>query len=232
MEFGKKLKKLRTDQGLSQQKLADMIFMSRSAVAKWENGLGLPSEESYEALAQVFGVPKAFFKTDCPEQVIVEKNKRIKKIAAFVRAAAIIVFCFAWFFLNQQAKNTSAGLSALDNRIEMEFSFSKSKLADYLMEYEYSAPLSEAITQFRMASLYGYYLDGKTGGDPQWLILAEQLREANNPDVFKYLSNDDITEIAQFLEQHEYQNTPQISEEDIAPLIQSIQAALNRYLSE
>ncbi len=75
-------------------------------------------------------------------------------------------------------------------------------------------------------------MDGKTGGDPQWLILAEQLREANNPDVFKYLSNDDITEIAQFLEQHEYQNTPQISEEDIAPLIQSIQAALNRYLSE
>ena len=78
MEFGKKLKKLRTDQGLSQQKLADMIFMSRSAVAKWENGLGLPSEESYEALAQIFGVPKAFFKTDCPEQVIVEKNNQLR----------------------------------------------------------------------------------------------------------------------------------------------------------
>ena len=98
MEFGKKLKKLRTDRGLSQQKLADMIFMSRSAVAKWENGLGLPSEESYEALAQIFGVPKALFKPDCPEQVIVEKNKRIKKIAAFVRAAAIIVFVSHGFF--------------------------------------------------------------------------------------------------------------------------------------
>ena len=41
---------------------------------------------------------KAFFKTDCPEQVIVEKNKRIKKIAAFVRAAAIIVFVSHGFF--------------------------------------------------------------------------------------------------------------------------------------
>ncbi len=37
MELSKKLKKLRLERGLSQQRLADMIFVSRSAVAKWEN---------------------------------------------------------------------------------------------------------------------------------------------------------------------------------------------------
>lgn len=90
MELSEKLKKLRSERGLSQQKLADMIFVSRSAVAKWENGLGLPSEESYEALAAVFGVPKAFFVTDEPEQIITTKNRKMKKLSGFNWAVIIM----------------------------------------------------------------------------------------------------------------------------------------------
>lgn len=50
MEFKDKLRTLRTERGLSQQELADAIYVSRSAVAKWENGLGLPGRASMEAL--------------------------------------------------------------------------------------------------------------------------------------------------------------------------------------
>ena len=78
MEFREKLRKLRTERGLSQQELADGIFVSRSAVAKWENGLGLPSDASREALAEFFGVPAADLRTEEPEAVILEK-KREKK---------------------------------------------------------------------------------------------------------------------------------------------------------
>ena len=46
MEFSEKLKELRQQKGVSQTKLAADIHISRSAVAKWENGLGLPSEDS------------------------------------------------------------------------------------------------------------------------------------------------------------------------------------------
>ena len=46
MEFGTKLKELRATKGVSQAKLAADIHISRSAVAKWENGLGLPNDES------------------------------------------------------------------------------------------------------------------------------------------------------------------------------------------
>lgn len=63
-----------------------MIFVSRSAVAKWENGLGLPSEESLAALAKFFGVPQAFFQTDRPEEIVIEKNRKIKKISASMGA--------------------------------------------------------------------------------------------------------------------------------------------------
>lgn len=54
--FKDRLRALRKEKGISQQTLANSIFVSRSAVAKWENGLGLPSKASYEALLDYFVV--------------------------------------------------------------------------------------------------------------------------------------------------------------------------------
>lgn len=42
--FKNKLKELREKNNISQYQLAEKIFVSRSAVAKWENGLGMPSK--------------------------------------------------------------------------------------------------------------------------------------------------------------------------------------------
>ena len=50
MELKDKLKKLRQDKGMTQAQLAEALFVSRSTIAKWENGLGLPSEDSMAAL--------------------------------------------------------------------------------------------------------------------------------------------------------------------------------------
>ncbi len=96
MEFKDKIKKIRTEKGLSQQALADAIFVSRSAVAKWENGLGLPSKESYQALCQYFQVEDDYFNTSNPEEIIVTKNQRIgkQKIIGYVALALIIITNF------------------------------------------------------------------------------------------------------------------------------------------
>lgn len=91
MEFSKKLRKLRKEKGISQQILANAVFVSRSAIAKWENGLGLPSEESLEALANFFNVPKEFLKTDTPEVIVIEKNKIIKKLSGSMCAIILVV---------------------------------------------------------------------------------------------------------------------------------------------
>lgn len=37
MQFNEKLKLLRNEKGISQAALAERIYVSRSAVAKWEN---------------------------------------------------------------------------------------------------------------------------------------------------------------------------------------------------
>ncbi|MBE6130598.1 MAG: helix-turn-helix transcriptional regulator [Erysipelotrichaceae bacterium] len=54
--FKYKLKELREKAGLSQQALADKLFVSRSAVAKWENGNGIPSDVNLEAIYELFNV--------------------------------------------------------------------------------------------------------------------------------------------------------------------------------
>lgn len=78
MELKDKIKALRTEQGLTQTQLAEKLFVSRSAVAKWENGLGLPNEESLRLLEALFGVTREQIATAQPETVIVAKNRRIR----------------------------------------------------------------------------------------------------------------------------------------------------------
>ena len=54
--FKDKLKELREQEGMSQYELADKLFVSRSAIAKWESGNGIPSDVNLEAICEFFGV--------------------------------------------------------------------------------------------------------------------------------------------------------------------------------
>lgn len=71
MEFKDKLKEIRTANKLSQQALADAIHISRSAIAKWENGLGSPSADAKEALTAYFGTSPDFFDSGENESVVI-----------------------------------------------------------------------------------------------------------------------------------------------------------------
>ena len=56
MEFHEKLQKLRHEQNLTQEELADKLFVSRTAISKWESGRGYPSIDSLKVIAQYFHV--------------------------------------------------------------------------------------------------------------------------------------------------------------------------------
>ena len=56
MEFNEKLQELRKQKGLTQEELAQLLFVSRTAVSKWESGRGFPSIESLKAIAKLFSV--------------------------------------------------------------------------------------------------------------------------------------------------------------------------------
>ena len=56
MEFNKKLQELRKQKGLTQDELAERLFVSRTAVSKWEMGRGYPNIESLKDISKFFGV--------------------------------------------------------------------------------------------------------------------------------------------------------------------------------
>ena len=56
MEFHKNLQELRKQKGLTQEELATALFVSRTAVSKWESGRGYPNIDSLRAIAQFFGI--------------------------------------------------------------------------------------------------------------------------------------------------------------------------------
>lgn len=56
MEFNEKLQNLRKAKGLTQEELAEILFVSRTAVSKWESGRGYPSIDSLKDISKYFGV--------------------------------------------------------------------------------------------------------------------------------------------------------------------------------
>lgn len=56
MEFNQKLQELRKQKNLTQEELAEQLFVSRTAVSKWESGRGYPNIESLKAIANFFNV--------------------------------------------------------------------------------------------------------------------------------------------------------------------------------
>ena len=99
MEFKENLKQLRMQKGLTQAQLAEKLFVSRSTVAKWENGLGLPNPESMAALEKLFDIAAEELATKEPEGVIVKKNQKLRWIGQIVAWSTILVLLIAMSYL-------------------------------------------------------------------------------------------------------------------------------------
>jgi transcriptional regulator with XRE-family HTH domain len=56
MEFNEKLQELRKQKSLTQEELAKAIFVSRTAISKWESGRGYPNIDSLKVISRFFGV--------------------------------------------------------------------------------------------------------------------------------------------------------------------------------
>lgn len=99
MELKDRLKNLRLELGLTQAQLAEKLFVSRSTVAKWENGLGLPNEASMKLLEELFGISQSDIATTEPEAVIVQKNRKLRLILQIIGWAATIALLAAMYIL-------------------------------------------------------------------------------------------------------------------------------------
>ena len=81
--FSETLKSIRTEKGISQQTLADKMYVTRSTIARWENGTRLPDAVMITRLAGVLGVDvnhllsAAAMSEDRPNVILVDDRKLI-----------------------------------------------------------------------------------------------------------------------------------------------------------
>ena len=77
MEFNEKLQNLRKQRGLTQEELAEKLYVSRTAISKWESGRGYPNIESLKAISKFFSVTvDELLSTDEILTIAEEDNKR------------------------------------------------------------------------------------------------------------------------------------------------------------
>ena len=68
MEFNEKLQELRKSRSLTQEELAEALFVSRTAISKWEQGRGYPSLDSLKEISRFFSV--SIDDLICSEEII------------------------------------------------------------------------------------------------------------------------------------------------------------------
>ena len=92
MEIANQIKRLRAEKGMSQDELAEKIFVSRQTVSNWENEKTYPDIKSLILLSEVFGTSlDALIKGDLKEM---KRQIDGQEYAKFVRNSVILTVMF------------------------------------------------------------------------------------------------------------------------------------------
>lgn len=103
MEFNEKLQELRKNKGLTQEELANDLYVSRTAISKWESGRGYPNIDSLKAISKYFSVSLDDLLSSEEILNVAEndhkiKEQRIQDIVYGVLDCSLIMFMFLPFF--------------------------------------------------------------------------------------------------------------------------------------
>ncbi len=92
MRLSEKIKAYREKNNITQQELADKLFVSRSTVAKWEQGRGLPSNELLEKLSSELNIPlEELIDEKELRSLTIDNNNNIKEQKKSTKAIFIIL---------------------------------------------------------------------------------------------------------------------------------------------
>ena len=129
MEFSEKLQELRKSRSMTQEELAEALFVSRTAISKWESGRGYPSIDSLKEISRYFSV--TIDDLICSDEMITvaenEKKEFADKYVSLICNAldillAILVFIPAFGNGNASSETvTLLGLSGINPWVKIVF---------------------------------------------------------------------------------------------------------------
>ncbi|MBQ7368453.1 MAG: helix-turn-helix transcriptional regulator [Clostridia bacterium] len=114
MEFHKKLQELRKQKGLTQEQVAAFLYVSRTAVSKWEAGRGYPNLDSLKAIAKFFDITvDELLSSDELLTVAQEDKKRAKKTFLDLIYGLLDISVAMLFFLPFFATKTGTNVESV-----------------------------------------------------------------------------------------------------------------------
>ena len=127
MDFNEKLQELRKQKGITQEELAESLYVSRTAISKWESGRGYPNIDSLKIIARFFGVTiDELLSGDelltIAEEDTKQKEKHFRDLVFGLLDISVALLFFLPFF-GQKAGDTvrAVSLLALTAHIKMVY---------------------------------------------------------------------------------------------------------------
>ena len=118
MEFSEKLQELRKSRSMTQEELAEALFVSRTAISKWESGRGYPSIDSLKEISRFFSV--TIDDLICSDEMITvaenDKKEFVSKYISLICNALDILLAILLFipaFGNGSASSETVSLLGL-----------------------------------------------------------------------------------------------------------------------
>ena len=118
MEFNEKLQELRKKKGMTQDELAQQLYVSRAAISKWESGRGYPNIDSLKELAKFFSVSVDELLSGDEVLTIAEEDQKQKESSMRNLVFGLLDCSVAMFwvlpFFGQQREGSITEVSLLD----------------------------------------------------------------------------------------------------------------------
>lgn len=87
IKFSERIKKYRNDNNLTQTDLANILFVSKQAVSKWENDRSMPDVSLYSKLSELLGISI--------DEMLGNEKKHKNKIIVFISVFISLIFAIA-----------------------------------------------------------------------------------------------------------------------------------------
>ncbi len=116
MTFGEKLKQLRKDNNLTQEDLAEKLYVTRTAISKWETGKGFPAIDSLKSISVLFQVSIDDLVSEGDvetKRTLDQKKNRAMYLAAIVFLVLATLFTLLAYFLKQPYFNIGGSAAAV-----------------------------------------------------------------------------------------------------------------------
>lgn len=92
MSFAENLRRIRKNQNITQEQMADLLSVSRQAISKWESGAGYPDIEKLPMIAKALNVSLDYLFLDRCHMVRPKNQERNSKVDTYLNCAEVFAY--------------------------------------------------------------------------------------------------------------------------------------------